>query len=695
MKLLVSGDSLVSSALVSQISKDQQNKGGEAAAIVAAERCADRPEPAEANAKQTSTEKESYALAAQQTEEEQIRRRVEELVEEEKVEVARLEGLVAAMKKELEQERGKAVKFEEEVGVLKRALGEERGKAVMLEGEMRALKEQLDGERSKASRLEEESLVLKDTLNKGQGEKEVAAMKKELEEERSNAAKMKEGVATLMKAVQFANDGLEEIKRSAVEEGKKGPEEMGVVTLRKAVGEEKGKGVGLEAEVATLKKALEEANAMVEQVRAGGEGEVVALRKAVEEEKGKAIKLEAEMAALIKALTEERAENKRRDTEERKAASAAIVRSISEERDGENDMQATTKPQAAGDEDQERAGQDADEKDLSLRYPFQVRHNGALVRATLCRPGAALWCDRAQYKLQGLPASLDHALLFQLPCRLFAPLSFTLGSPAEVVLFFVAAPRDGELPHKLVSEGWVLQSVFSRFDWDGPGADKEHDRFVTTVSKTYDGPVNYTLPAHTGETVMGFAIRPLDVNHASEASVKELEKLSQTTTSQSVEHPHGQTEEGRRINDCVVRAAVVTMEGIEERERERAWADGQASSEDAPVLAERAQGANQVVDGGADTKTVAISVSKQFEHCLAMAVEVEVLAELESLRAENENLKSAENAAADLEASLAAMKTENARLRQELDHLREAASFREKEHKAALKSIRYGVARIH
>ena len=62
-----------------------------------------------------------------------------------------------------------------------------------------------------------------------------------------------------MKAVQFANDGLEEIKRSAVEEGKKGPEEMGVVTLRKAVGEEKGKGVGLEAEVATLKKALEEA----------------------------------------------------------------------------------------------------------------------------------------------------------------------------------------------------------------------------------------------------------------------------------------------------------------------------------------------------------------------------------------------------------------------------------------------------
>jgi regulator of replication initiation timing len=84
------------------------------------------------------------------------------------------------------------------------------------------------------------------------------------------------------------------------------------------------------------------------------------------------------------------------------------------------------------------------------------------------------------------------------------------------------------------------------------------------------------------------------------------------------------------------------------------------------------------------------STGEQFERCLTMALEVEVLAELESLRAQIANLKSALGVgASDLVASLEAIQAENARLRQETVHLRDASSVREKEHKTALKSIRH------
>ena len=591
-----------------------------------------------ANADQKGKEEDARALVMQQAEEERIGRQVQKMGDEETGKVLTLEETVVALTKQVVEENSKGLKLEEEVRVLKKALEHETGRAAKFE-------------------------------------EEVAALRKTLDEANAMVEKEKGGV-------------------------KAGGEV--VAALKKAVEEEKNKAVTLAQEVAALRKALDEANALVEKEKegAGGEREMLeALKKAVEEEKGKAAKFEEEVAALKKAVEEDRKGDTRKDNEDQERGSAAAI--LTEQNGTEEKARAPAEQQATGAEGRHVP----DEHDLAFRYPFQVWHNGVRVRVAICVPGAELWCDRAQYKVRGLPASLEHTLLFQLPCRLSAPVSFTLGSPAEVVLFFVAAPRDGELPHKLVSEGWTLQSIFSRFDWDGPGTDKEQDRFVTTASKTYAGPVSYTLPAHAGETVMGLCIRPLDhsleqrlveVNTASVAPPRDsnasavgrlqsdaaTEKMEQSVASLSVEH--GISELG--TNHCAVCSAIATVASIEKPGRGRTREEGQAHAG----------------GGGTETKmrwterlgigfeSGVGSTSEQFERCLTMAVEVEVLAELESLRAQIANLQSALGVGeSDLRASLEAIQAENARLRQETVHLREALSVREREHKTALKSIRH------
>jgi regulator of replication initiation timing len=631
----------------------------EATAIEASKWDANVTESA-ANAEQKRKEEAARTLVMHQAEEERIRRQVQKMGEEETGKVAKLEEAVLALKKQVVGENSKGLKLEEEVRVLKKAVDEEKNKAVTLE-------------------------------------EAVAALKKAVEEEKRKAAKLEEEVATLRKTLDEANAMVEKEKGGAKAEGEV------VAALKKAVEEGKIKAVTLAQEVAALRKTLDEANAMVEKEkeRAGGEREMLAaLKNAVEEEKGKTAKFEEEVAALKKAEEADSTENTRKDNQNQERASAVAI--LTEQNGTEGKTRAPTKKQSTGTEGR----QVPDEHDLAFRYPFQVWHNGVRVRVAMCVPGAELWCDRAQYKVRGLPASLEHSLLFQLPCRLSAPVNFTLGSPAEVVLFFVAAPRDGELPHKLVSEGWTLQSIFSRFDWDGPGTDKEQDRFVTTAAKTYAGPVSYTLPAHAGETVMGLCIRPLDhstvlekrsveVNTASMApprdsnasAVRRLqsdaatEKMEHSVASLSVEH--GKSELG--TNHCAVCEAMATVASIEKTARDRTKEEGQVHAG----------------GGGTETKMrwterLGIgfepgvgSTSEQFERCLTMAVEVEVRAELESLRAQIAHLKSALGVGeSDLMATLEAIQAENARLRQETVHLREALSVREREHKTALKSIR-------
>ena len=612
-----------------------------------------------ANAEQKHKEEDARALAMHQAEEERIMRRVQKMGEEETGKFEKMEEAVVALKKQVVEENSKGLKLEEEVRVLKKAVDEEKNKAMTLE-------------------------------------EEVAALKKTVEEEKRKTAKLEEEVATLRKALDEANAMAEKEK-----EGTGGEREV-VAALKKAVEKGNIEAVTLAQEVAALRKALDEANAMVQKEKEGSGGEremLAALKEAVEEEKGTAAKFEEEVVAPKKAVEEDSTENTRKDNQDQERASAADM--LTEQNGTGRKTRAPTKQQATGTEGR----QVPDEHDLAFRYPFQVWHNGVRVRVAMCVPGAELWCDRAQYKVRGLPASLEHTLLFQLPCRLSAPVSFTLDSPAEVVLFFVAAPRDGELPHKLVSEGWTLQSIFSRFDWDGPGTDKEQDRFVTTASKTYAGPVSYTLPAHAGETVMGLCIRPLDhsleqrlveVNTASVAPPQDsnasavgrlqsdaaTEKIEQSVASLSVEH--GKSELG--TNHCAVCLAMATVASIEKTARDRTREEGQVHTD----------------GGGTETKMrwterLGIgfepgvgSTSEQFQRCLTMAVEVEVLAELESLRAQIANLKSALGVGeSDLMASLEAIQAENARLRHETVHLREALSVREREHKTALKRIRY------
>jgi hypothetical protein len=774
-KLLLSGKSLLSSALVSQIYNDQQIKDFEATATAASKRNANVTESA-TNAEHKCKEEDARALVMQQAEEERISRRVQQMVEEEKGQVVKLEEAVVALKKQVIEENSKGLKLEEEVRVLKKAVEQERGKAVTLDEELGALKKLLEGERSKAAKLEEVVAVLKEMVDKGEGgdgivtalkkaveegkystvtlEEEVAALKKAVEEEKRKAAKLEEEVVALKKTLDEANamvkkeqgrakteggvvaelkKAVEEEKSKAlsfaqevaalkktldeanamVEKEKGGAKTEGEVlaALKKAVEEEKSKAVTLSQEVAALRKTLDEANTMVEREKkgAGGEGGMMAaLKKAVEEEKGRAAKLEEEVAALKRAVEEERTEKTREDYQDLLTERASAAHSLTEQNGTEGKTRAPAEQQVTGKEGR----QIADEHDLAFRYPFQVWHNGVRVRVTMCVPGAELWCDRAQYKVRGLPASLEHTLLFQLPCRLSAPVSFTLGSPAEVVLFFVAAPRDGELPHKLVSEGWTLQSIFSRFDWDGPGTDKEQDRFVTAASMTYAGPVSYTLPAHAGETVMGLCIRPLDLSTVPEQRLVDVksasmavsmapprdstdasavgclqsyaatEMMKQSAASLFVEHGNSEPE----ANHCAVCAAMATVASMEKTGRARTWEEGQVHAS----------------GGGTETKMrwterlgngfepVVGSTGEQFERCLTMALEVEVLAELESLRAQIANLKSALGVgASDLVASLEAIQAENARLRQETVHLRDASSVREKEHKTALKSIRH------
>ena len=88
-----------------------------------------------------------------------------------------------------------------------------------------------------------------------------------------------------------------------------------------------------------------------------------------------------------------------------------------------------------------------------------VFHNGAVVSATRCTRGARLWCDRIS-QMRWVPANVEGALMFQLPCCLFGPISLDSASPVEVVLFFAAPPRDGGLPQRLVEQGWSQQTLW-------------------------------------------------------------------------------------------------------------------------------------------------------------------------------------------------------------------------------------------
>ena len=88
-----------------------------------------------------------------------------------------------------------------------------------------------------------------------------------------------------------------------------------------------------------------------------------------------------------------------------------------------------------------------------------VFHNGAVVSATRCTRGARLWCDRIS-QVRKVPANVEGALMFQLPCCLFGPISLDSASPVEVVLFFAAPPRDGGLPQRLVEQGWSQQTLW-------------------------------------------------------------------------------------------------------------------------------------------------------------------------------------------------------------------------------------------
>jgi len=131
-KLLLSGESLVSSALVNQIYNDQQIKDLEATAIEASKGNANMTEST-ANAEQKHKEEDARALAMHQAEEERIMRRVQKMGEEETGKFEKMEEAVVALKKQVVEENSKGLKLEEEVKVLKKAVDEEKNKAMTLE----------------------------------------------------------------------------------------------------------------------------------------------------------------------------------------------------------------------------------------------------------------------------------------------------------------------------------------------------------------------------------------------------------------------------------------------------------------------------------------------------------------------------------------------------------------------------------
>jgi len=147
-----------------------------------------------------------------------------------------------------------------------------------------------------------------------------------------------------------------------------------------------------------------------------------------------------------------------------------------------------------------------------------VRHDGRWLDSTLCVNGAVIWhdrdgiSDRRAYRLRNVPRFLLGSSLFQLPCRLVmkSPVELFLSGRAKVFVLFVAAPRDGGLPEKLLGIGWkqeAIPGVNNYFDWDGKVGNPENDRFVRVLSKRFTAAATLVLPAHSGETIMGLAVR--------------------------------------------------------------------------------------------------------------------------------------------------------------------------------------------
>ncbi len=147
-----------------------------------------------------------------------------------------------------------------------------------------------------------------------------------------------------------------------------------------------------------------------------------------------------------------------------------------------------------------------------------VRHDGRWLSSTLCVNGAVIWhdrdgiSDRRAYRLRNVPRFLLGSSLFQLPCRLVtqSPVELSLAGRAKVFVLFVPSPRDGTLPDKLLGIGWkqeAIPGVNNYFDWDGKVGNPESDRFVRVLSKRFPAAANLVLPAPSGETIMGLAVR--------------------------------------------------------------------------------------------------------------------------------------------------------------------------------------------
>ena len=225
----------------------------------------------------------------------------------------------------------------------------------------------------------------------------------------------------------------------------------------------------------------------------------------------------------------------------------------------------------------------------------------------------------------------DHA------CRQSGPVNFTLGSPARVVLFFAAAPRDGGLPVSLESDGWVMQGVSCAFDWEGA---IDTDRFASVLSKEYDKPITCTLPAHNSETIMALAICPTlppaggsETKTNTSSNQPSYEAKMRAALQQDVVHGFSTTPP----NACHKAQPKIQPNPISTTESVELASSGQGHGCKVCSVIEEMRSSvsalegvakeNEDVSQGTSHGENGFSFHEEFKPCVSMAIEVELLAE--------------------------------------------------------------------